>query len=171
MGIAKRFVPNLVKANGEQIGEVFGPNTINKVVSRRLDANFDVNKLAQGAFRHTNLGGAVEMQIYSNNPVFATTFKTALKNAKFKNIGADFNVNFASGPVHRPGTRPRVAIVNYGRRQLCFCSVFITALSSGPCPMTTSRLPSPAISPGGSHSPSASAAESACMIPRHSRRG
>lgn len=96
MGIAKRFVPNLVKANGEQIGEVFGPNTINKVVSRRLDANFDVNKLAQGAFRVLKPGGTVEMQIYSNNPAFATAFKTALKNAGFKNIGADFNVNFTA---------------------------------------------------------------------------
>jgi hypothetical protein len=80
-GVATKFVPNLVKADGEQIGEVFGRNTIDKVVSRRLPANFDVNKLAQGAFRVLKPGGTVDMQLYGGNPAFATAFKTALKNA------------------------------------------------------------------------------------------
>jgi hypothetical protein len=94
MGIAKRFVPNLVKENGERIGEVFGENIIDKVVSRRLDANFDVIKLSRGAFRALKPGGTVEMQIFSNNAAFADAFITALENAGFKNVSADFNVLF-----------------------------------------------------------------------------
>ena len=94
MGMAKKFVPNLVKANGEQIGEVFGPNTISKVVSRRLDANFDVNKLAQGAFRVVKPGGTVEMQLFGGDPVFGAAFETALKNAQFRNVENLGNVLF-----------------------------------------------------------------------------
>jgi len=85
-GIARRFVPNLVKENGEQIGEVFGQNTIDKIVSRRLDAEFDVNKLAQGAYRVLRPGGTVEMQIYTHNPNFAEAFTAALRQARFKNV-------------------------------------------------------------------------------------
>jgi hypothetical protein len=94
MGIAKRFVPNLVKENGEKIGEVFGQNTIDQIVSRRLDASFDVNKFARGAFRVLKPGGTIEMQIYSNDPMFAAAFRTALQNAGFKNVGSEFNVVF-----------------------------------------------------------------------------
>jgi len=94
MGVAKRFVPNLVKANGEQIGEVFGQNTIDKIVSRRLDASFDVIKFARGASRVLKPGGTIEMELYSNNPAFSASFKAALQNAGFKNISSDFNVVF-----------------------------------------------------------------------------
>ena len=94
MGIARRFVPNLVKENGEKIGEVFGRNTIDKVVSRRLDANFDVNKLARGAFSVLKPGGTIEIQVYSPNPNFAATFMTALRNAGFRNVSVEFNVTF-----------------------------------------------------------------------------
>src|SRR5258706_10820051 len=89
MGVAKRFVPNLVKANGEQIGEVFGQNTIDKIVSRRLDASFDVIKFARGASRVLKPGGTIEMELYSNNPAFSASFKAALQNAGFKNISSD----------------------------------------------------------------------------------
>lgn len=87
MGIARRFVPNLVKENGDRIGEVFGPNTIDKIVSRKLDsAFFEPSKLARGAFNVLKVGGRLEMQIFPNNPAFRMTFTTALRNARFRDV-------------------------------------------------------------------------------------
>lgn len=86
MGIAKRFVPNLVKERGERIGEVFAENSVDKVVSRKLDFTINVNDIARGAFRALKPGGALEMQIFANNPTFAAAFETALRDAGFKQV-------------------------------------------------------------------------------------
>jgi hypothetical protein len=96
MGVAKRIVQNLVKENGEKIGEVFQMNSINKIVSRRLDASFDVVKFSRGAFRVLKNGGQLEMELYSNNPAFAQSFIKALTDAGFKNPAAKFNTIFTA---------------------------------------------------------------------------
>jgi hypothetical protein len=84
MSIAKRFIPNLVKEPGENIGLVFRENTIDLVVSRKLDASIDVERIAQGAFRVLRSGGRLEMRIYTNHPEFGNQFVQALIRAGFE---------------------------------------------------------------------------------------
>jgi hypothetical protein len=90
--IAKRVVSNLVKEDGEKIGEVFAPQSINKIVSRRLDQGFNTTKVAQGAFRVLKPGGQVEMELFAPNSTFVDLFKTSLQNAGFKNVAFENGV-------------------------------------------------------------------------------
>jgi hypothetical protein len=80
-----RRVANLVKEPGEAIGDVFLPNSIDRVVARRLDASFDVTRVAQGAFRVLRPGGRLGMELFpaSGNPAFAAQFRRALTDAGF----------------------------------------------------------------------------------------
>jgi hypothetical protein len=86
MGIAKRFVPNLVKESGENIARVFKSETVDRVVSRKLDASFDADKVARGAFKVLKPGGDVNMGIFTNNPEFGARFVKALQDAGFKKV-------------------------------------------------------------------------------------
>jgi hypothetical protein len=86
MGVAKRYVPRLIKENGENIGQVFERETVDRVVSRRLDQGFDVDRVAQGAHKVLRPGGKVEMEIFSPDAKFAESFAKALTKAGFKNV-------------------------------------------------------------------------------------
>jgi hypothetical protein len=80
----RRYVPNLVKEPGENIGKVFKSESVDKVVSRRLDQGFDTDKVAQGAFKVLKRGGKLEMQVFSPSSAFSKQFVQSLEKARFK---------------------------------------------------------------------------------------
>jgi hypothetical protein len=85
MGIAKRFVPNLVKEPGENIARVFERETVDKVVSRKVDFTFDPDEVAQGAFKVLKPGGQLNMGVFPK-PGFGVRFEKALQDAGFKSV-------------------------------------------------------------------------------------
>ena len=97
-GAAKRFVPNLIKEPGENIGRVFEPGTIDKIVSRKLDAAFDVEQVATGSYKALKSSGELSMQIHTHNPEFLNSFVQALKGAGFKDVKTLGNVVLATKP-------------------------------------------------------------------------
>ncbi len=96
MGIAKRFVPNLIKEPGENIASVFESESVDKVVSRKLDASFDTKKVAEGAFKVLKQGGELNMSVFTNNPEFGARFSKALTDAGFKNVTKVGNAFFTA---------------------------------------------------------------------------
>jgi len=96
MSVSRRFVPNLVKEPGEAIGDIFGPETVDRVVARRLDASFDTNRVAQGAFRVLRRGGTLDMHVYTNDAGFAQRFADALRRAGFRNVSSLHNCRFSA---------------------------------------------------------------------------
>lgn len=101
MSAGSRVVPNLVKEPGENIGRVFKPNSVDKVVSRKVDHTFDTDKVAEGAHKVLKPGGELNMNVFPDGPPggfspFADRFvkslvKAGFDPAKIKNIG---NVQF-----------------------------------------------------------------------------
>jgi len=92
MGIGRRYIPNLVKEPGENIGKVFEAETVDRVVSRKLDVGFDTDQVAQGAFKVLKSGGDVCMHVFTSDPNFGSRFVQSLIKAGFdpsrvKNIG------------------------------------------------------------------------------------
>jgi hypothetical protein len=85
-GIGKKYVPNLVKEAGENIGNVFEENTVDKIVSRRLDRGIDTERVANGAFKVLKSGGQVNMQLFAPGSDIASRFVEALNKAGFKSV-------------------------------------------------------------------------------------
>jgi hypothetical protein len=83
MGIGRRYIPHLIKEPGENIGRVFEEETVDRVVSRRLDAWFDTDRVAEGAFKVLKKGGDLNMELFTNNPEFGSRFVQSLIKAGF----------------------------------------------------------------------------------------
>lgn len=86
MGIDKRFIPRLIKEPAENIGKVFKPGTVDKVVSRKLDHSIDVDLVARGAKEVLRDGGELRMAFFSGSKEFGSRFEKALIDAGFKDV-------------------------------------------------------------------------------------
>jgi hypothetical protein len=75
-------IPNLVKAEGEEIGELFESNSVDKIVSSKLPPSVNAERLAKGVAQTLKKGGRLEINIFGGGvKEWATTFsETLVKN-------------------------------------------------------------------------------------------
>ncbi|HYP14930.1 MAG TPA: hypothetical protein VEQ63_13465 [Bryobacteraceae bacterium] len=82
----KRFVPNLIKESADSLGDLFSPNTVDRIVCYKLEQTFDPMKVAAGAAKVLKHGAKLELNLFSHDPGFATRLVKALADRQFTNI-------------------------------------------------------------------------------------
>jgi peptidoglycan hydrolase-like protein with peptidoglycan-binding domain len=80
-------IPNLIKAGFEEIGEIFEPGSVQRLVSRRLRFG-DVNwqQAVSGTKRVMAPGGQLELNVWTSGPAEVETLINSFRGAGFDNV-------------------------------------------------------------------------------------
>jgi hypothetical protein len=95
----KRTVPNLIREFGEEIGNLFEKESVDRIISNRLPTSVDTGRIAEGAGKVLKPGGELKMNFLSNDPEFMNTFRQQLLNNKFRSATVELAPPF-------PGAKP-----------------------------------------------------------------
>jgi hypothetical protein len=80
-------IPNHIEAKGEDIGELFAPDSVDQVVGHQLPPLvLDWNAVARGAFKIMRSGGVFEVYFRGAHPEDAANCRNALVTAGFRNV-------------------------------------------------------------------------------------
>jgi RHS repeat-associated protein len=84
------IIPNLVRGNAEDIGEIFEPESANHIMSRRLPGTVDFDRFARGAFQTLRPGGTIDISIYGlpDSPHVIEALES------FRSAGFDANIRY-----------------------------------------------------------------------------
>jgi ubiquinone/menaquinone biosynthesis C-methylase UbiE len=83
--VGRKNIPNLVQADGADIGRLFAGNSVDRVVGRHMAPQaVDVDRLARGAFRILKPGGVVDYSYRGAGE--AETLAQSLRTAGFVNV-------------------------------------------------------------------------------------
>jgi hypothetical protein len=80
----KRTIPNLIKADGESIGSLFGKKTVDKIISNRLPTSVNTEQIAKGAADVMKDGGQLEMHFFTTDAEFMDKFAEQLLKNGFR---------------------------------------------------------------------------------------
>ncbi|HEY2012483.1 MAG TPA: DUF4157 domain-containing protein, partial [Bryobacteraceae bacterium] len=84
---ARKNIPNHVEATGEEIGTLFEPGQVSKVVGHRLAPQvLEWDQVAEGAFQVLEDGGTFNVNFRWSDPEAAAKLVAALKKAGFENV-------------------------------------------------------------------------------------
>ncbi len=96
-GQINRIVPNLIREKGENIGTLFGKETVDRIISSKLPTSIDTQAVAQGAAKVLKPGGTLQMSFLPDQE-FVDTFVRQLRAAGFKSAKAQFTPPFPNAP-------------------------------------------------------------------------
>jgi hypothetical protein len=85
-GTERKDIPNLVKAKGEQIGDLFDPGTVDEVVGYRLPPIINWAEVAPGAFKVLKPGGRFEVSFQGAHANAAKVCADVLRAAGFQDV-------------------------------------------------------------------------------------
>jgi hypothetical protein len=90
-GQIKRIVPNLIREEGEQIGTLFGKETVDQIISSKLPTSLDTRAIAEGAAKVLKPGGQLRMSFLPKQE-YVDNFVSQLRAAGFKSAKAQFTL-------------------------------------------------------------------------------
>jgi hypothetical protein len=93
----KRTVPNLIREKGEEIGNLFEKETVDRLISNRLPTSVDTEPIAKGAAKVLKPGGELEMNFLSNDAEFMNNFARQLTKNGFRNVTVDMRPPIPGG--------------------------------------------------------------------------
>jgi hypothetical protein len=96
-GEINKVIPNLIREKGEEIGTLFGKDSVDMIVSSKLPLDVDTHAIAQGAAKVLKPGGQLKMSFLPSQE-FVDTFVRQLRAAGFKSAKAQFTPPFPGAP-------------------------------------------------------------------------